>query len=165
MSTMSERISELADGELDDAEAMRQITAMKDDAGLRRSWDTYHLIGDAIRGHMGQDLSSKVATRLRDEPAILAPRALVPQLPQVRRWAYSAAAAVAAIAVVAWVAPPMMPSEVAQAPAAKPAPVAEAESATDVENYLLAHQRYSGMAPAVRTVSLEAPREPAGARR
>lgn len=162
---MNERISELLDGELDDAAAQRQIAALKEDDGLRRTWDTYHLIGDAIRGHIAMDLSAKVASRLRDEPTILAPRP-APHFQQLRKWSFSAAAAgVAAIALASWLArPTAIPDEqIVRAPAAvtQPAPAAP----SGVENYLLAHQPFSstsamqGMAPYVRTVSQGQPRD------
>lgn len=158
---MNERISELLDGELDDAEAQRQIAALKEDDGLRRTWDVYHLIGDAIRGHIAMDLSAKVASRLRDEPTILAPRP-APHFQQLRKWSFSAAAAgVAAIALASWLArPTAAPQEqIARAPAAATQPAPAAPSPSGVENYLLAHQPYSstsamqGMAPYVRTIS------------
>jgi sigma-E factor negative regulatory protein RseA len=139
-----EQLSQLVDGELENTEAARQIAALKDDAELRRTWDTYHLIGDAMRGHMATDFTAKLARRLRDEPTVLAPRH-VPQLPQLPKWSYSAAAAVAAVAAVAWVARPGLTPEaqIAQAPAAVTAPPsAEAPRAAGVENYLLAHQRF-----------------------
>lgn len=172
---MNERISALLDGELEDAEAHRQIAAIKNQAELRDAWDTYHLIGDAMRGHLAPNLSARVAERLAHEPAIVAPATPAPALNKVGRWSISAAASVAAIALVAWVAKPMLTAEpqLAQstparapiaAPAAQPsltAAPAETGRASSVANYLLAHQRYSvssamqGVVPYVRTVTHE----------
>jgi negative regulator of sigma E activity len=179
---MKERISELLDGELEDAEARRQIAALTASGELRRAWDTYQLIGDAIRGHVAPDLSARFAARLAQEPTVVAPAprerdqpAAAPPREHDRRkapgWALPAAAGVAAVAVVAWLAQGTLAPqrEVAQKPpspaAAQPASVAKARPetppASGVGNYLLAHQRYSGIAamqgvaPYVRTVSVE----------
>ncbi|OGA23825.1 MAG: hypothetical protein A3I01_02170 [Betaproteobacteria bacterium RIFCSPLOWO2_02_FULL_65_24] len=164
---MKERISELLDGELNDEEARRRIAALKADGELRQTWDTYHLIGDAIRGHLALDVSAKVAARLADEPTVVAPARRAPERQRLRNWSLPAAAAVAAVAVVAWIAQGMLapPPQLAQKPqapmAAQPASVASAVPASGVANYLLAHQRYSatsamqGVAPYVRTVSHE----------
>lgn len=157
---MTERISVLMDGEADESDLARDLVLLRTDAGLRRAWDTYHLIGDTLRGHAAPALAPLVAARLAAEPTVLAPRRLV-RRGGIRRFALSAAASVAGVALVAWLALPGLKPEPQQvavtAPAAAPAAVVT-PVAVDVENYLLAHQRFSpagamqGVAPYVRTV-------------
>jgi sigma-E factor negative regulatory protein RseA len=168
---MNEKLSALVDGELHDEERGVQIGRMKSDAGARRAWDTYHLIGDALRGHGAVDFSGRVLRRLAEERTVVAPRR--PQSGfRVTRYALPAAAGLAAVALVAWTALPMMrPQITAGAPGGAPivpiaasAPPAVPETkprlaTAEVENYLLAHQPYShtsamqGVAPYVRTVA------------
>jgi sigma-E factor negative regulatory protein RseA len=103
-------ISALADGEADAAECGRGCDAWADaDAGsvARRSWHTYHLIGDVLRS---DDLASppgrdqvfmeRLRTRLAEEPAL---PTLRPQMsgvevraPAPRRTAWVMPAALAA---------------------------------------------------------------------
>src|SRR3972149_2926420 len=83
---MSERISMLMDGEADESDLARNLVLLRSDAQLRRSWDTYHLIGDALRGHVEPALAARVSERLAAEPTVLAPRRLatrgrIPRLP------------------------------------------------------------------------------------
>src|SRR5258708_21706909 len=71
-----ERISAFMDGELEDHEAASQVRRLKEDPDLRSAWETYHLIGDAMRGEAGYSsgLVVKISARLAAEPTILAPR-------------------------------------------------------------------------------------------
>lgn len=164
---MNERISALMDGEVDESELTRELVHLSSDADLRRTWDTYHLIGDTLRGHAAPALAAKVSQRLASEPTVLAPqrRALRGKVAQL---AFSAAAGAAGVALVAWLALPGLtpePQQVAAsaqpgAPPASPVP-AVTPVAVGVENYLLAHQSFSptgaiqGVAPYVRTVADE----------
>lgn len=171
-----EQVSTLMDGELDIDEAAREIARVKQDAARRDSWDTYHAIGDAIRGErvmtrdMSADFVRRLSQRLALEPTVVAPR---PRLPKtLQTWALSAAASVAAIAAVGWMAntlnPDAVPGTLAQAPSAKPPAVLQAPAAPvpaqalvplHVHEYLLAHQGISpttaiqGVTPYIRTVS------------
>ncbi len=103
---MKDQISALADGELDEAEAGRLIARLKSDPDLRRAWDDYHRVGDALRGHLGADLSARVASRLAAEPTVLVRGAAPTPAQHAGRWLLSAAASLAAIAFVAWMALP-----------------------------------------------------------
>lgn len=178
---MMERISALLDGELDHVESVHQIERLKSDGELRGAWDTYHLIGDALRGHLSRDLCARVSARLAAEPTVFAPQRRAPESKRLRRWALSAAAGATAAVLVIWTAVPMLQPDpqVARAPSAPAAPAATSvgaqmanseqfaepadtsEPAAGVANYLLAHQRFSatsamqGVAPYVRTVSAE----------
>jgi sigma-E factor negative regulatory protein RseA len=75
-----ERLSALADGELDPAGSSTSCEAWARDAALRADWHAWHLIGDVLRS---EDLAAdprhdrafcaKLRTRLRAEPVVLAP--------------------------------------------------------------------------------------------
>jgi len=158
---MNERISALMDGERDDSDLAQDLAHLKNNPDLRRTWDTYHLIGDVLRDHVVPGFVARVSERLTAEPTVLAPprREASGKRTQI---ALSAAAGAAGVALVAWMALPALrpePQQVAVS-AAQPAPVVAATpAAVGVENYLLAHQSYSpagamqGVAPYVRTVS------------
>jgi sigma-E factor negative regulatory protein RseA len=164
---MKERLSAAMDGELDGPECERCLDRLRDDPDLRETWGLYHLVGDAIRGHAGTGLPAAFSARLSAEPTVFAPRRSI-AAPQRARWyALAAAASLAAVALVGWMALPVVqpPPLMASAPAA-PVATAQAQAPTApvavpeaVNDYLLAHQRFSpssvmgGMAPYIRTVA------------
>jgi sigma-E factor negative regulatory protein RseA len=95
-------LSALADGEA--AAVKLGCDAWRDDEQARRTWHTYHLIGDVLRSEElasepARDAAFVAAVRLRlaDEPVVLAPAALPPAR---RRLSWLAPAAVAAGFVV-----------------------------------------------------------------
>jgi sigma-E factor negative regulatory protein RseA len=167
--TVREKLSALVDGELGSGDVRVHLARLKTDRELHAAWGTYHLIGDALRGYLGPEVVERVSARLREEPTVLAPRAM--PVTRVAWYAMSAAAGVAAVALVVWTASPMWSSgpEIAKGPgasksavasAARPkseiakgpgvavsaAPQAEAKplaAPAGVENYLLAHQPFS----------------------
>ena len=75
-----ERLSALADGELDSSGLAASCAGFQQDARLRADWHAWHLIGDVLRS---EDLASdprhdrafcaKVRSRLNAEPVALAP--------------------------------------------------------------------------------------------
>ena len=75
-----ERLSALADGELDPAASSTTCEAWARDAALRADWHAWHLIGDVLRsddlaagpGH-DRAFCAKLRTRLQAEPVVLAP--------------------------------------------------------------------------------------------
>ena len=148
---MKEELSAFIDGELQGEGLQVHLGRLRADPGLRKAWDTYHLIGDALRGQISPEIATRVVARLREEPTVLAPR------PEKRNsigrlgwYAMSAAASVAAVALVVWTASPVWRAEpqLAGDPAATTAapPVTtlvSIEPHPEVENYLLAHQPYS----------------------
>ncbi len=77
-----QQLSSLMDGDLSDADAAGACTLWRHDAGARRDWHAYHLIGDVLRS---DDLAASPARdeaflqalrlRLADEPVPLAPAA------------------------------------------------------------------------------------------
>ena len=71
-----DRISSLMDGELDAHQAEQQLAYLTNDAQARECWDTFHLIGDAMRGEyaVSKRFSGLLHQRLAQEPAVLAPR-------------------------------------------------------------------------------------------
>ncbi len=165
---MKTRVSELMDGELDERAARELIEALGRDGEAADAWNTYHLIGDALRGTrpVSAKFGERVGQRLAAEPAVLAPR----REKAVRRawFPMAAAASLAAVALVGWVAfAPLQDTGSApmagSAPAVAPAPpmVAVTPIPLEANDYLLAHQVYSprgslqGMAPYVRSVSSE----------
>jgi len=181
---MKETLSAWIDGELDPRQTGALLPRLKQDAELRRNWDCYHLIGDALRGVHGADLCARIRDRVDAEPTVLAPQRRS-RAEKLRWGALSLAASVAAAAFVGWMAlsgtqpgsvqvatvsapevaqvATVSTPEVAQVAAVSAPEVAQvAMPAGDVINdYLLAHQRYSpsnamqGVAPYVLTVADE----------
>jgi len=157
---MKDTLSAWMDGELDRRQADALLPQIKHDAELRRNWDCYHLIGDALRGVDGPDLSAGIRVRLDVEPTVLAPRRRNEKL----RWAaMSMAAGAAAVMFVGWMAlsgTQQEPVQIAAVPGANVQPVA-VQAGAGANDYLLAHQRYSpssamqGVASYVRTVAEE----------
>lgn len=171
---MTERVSALMDGELSGDSAGREASLLRTDDEARRAWNTYHLIGDALRGDLHREYDHEIMARLAAEPVVLAPQRR--QLwrnsdnqASGRDWRFvryglSAAASVAGVALVVWTAAPVLtpPAEMQLARTTQPVarPVSrDVGPAKGVENYLLAHQSYSpsnamqGVAPYVRLVS------------
>jgi sigma-E factor negative regulatory protein RseA len=172
-----DKISALMDGELDAHQSAQQYSRLKHDANARECWNTYHLIGDALRGESSRiNVAGRLSERLAAEPTILAPRRLPTK--RVATYALSAAASLSAVALVGWVAinnplaPQPEPPSVATAPkavpvtpvlspapAAAPAQLANVPSDGKMNEYLMAHQGFSpstaiqGLAPYIRTVS------------
>jgi len=164
------KISEWMDGELDGTTARRQVERLKQDTELRHVWETFHLIGDVMRGEraLSPGFERRLADRLAAEPTVLAPRAY-----PVRRfatYALSTAASLSAVALVGWLAYVnnlLGPQpEIAVAPATpQPALIAPEPQLASVQSdgtmneYLIAHQEFSpsteiqGLAPYIRGVS------------
>jgi len=159
---MNEMLSAWMDSEAGGDKAAALLPQLKRDAALRRDWDCYHLIGDALRGVHGPDLCARIGTRIDAEPTVLAPRRR--STAEKLRWgALSLAASVAAAAFVGWVAlsgtqPGKVQIAAVSAPVAAATPVVM-PAGDAINDYLLAHQRYSpsnamqGVAPYVRTVA------------
>src|SRR6266853_522629 len=62
---MKEKLSALIDGELQSNDCQAHLGRLRTDTELRRAWDAYHLIGDALRGHIGADLTGRVVARCK----------------------------------------------------------------------------------------------------
>jgi sigma-E factor negative regulatory protein RseA len=167
-----ERISAFMDGELEDHEAAAQVRRLKENPELRAAWETYHLVGDAMRGEAGypSGLGARISAKLAAEPTVLAPRPRMHSR-NVRRVALSAAASIGGVALVAWLAlfdNPFLPQQnlaVNQAPMGSQTQMAATPANGSVNDYLLAHQQFSpstamqGVASYVRTVSGQNPEQ------
>src|SRR5262252_737914 len=162
---MKEKLSALIDGELEN-EVHAHLGRLRTDPELRNAWDMYHLIGDCLRGHASPEIAPRVIARLRDEPTVLAPQRERSAARRLGWYGMYAAASAAAVAVVAWTAfpgwhesPQLAGNTVAATAEVPEESVAVTLPASEVENYLLAHQPYShvsamqGVAPYVRSVS------------
>jgi sigma-E factor negative regulatory protein RseA len=162
-------ISALIDGELDEHQAAGVYARVRTEAEARERWDSYHLIGDAMRGErcLPPRFNEKLRARLAQEPTVLAPRAL-PDSRRLTRYLLPAAASVAAVALVAWVALSPPAASVGELVEAKPEVTAPARVVVEsvpsdgsMNEYLVAHQRFSpstalqGLAPYVRTVAAD----------
>lgn len=160
---MKQKLSAMIDDAAEDQECESCVTRLKDDPELRATWDVYHLIGDALRGHTAPDVAERVQQRLVTEPTILAPHAIERPGRRATWVALSMAASVAAVALVGWMALPRFDFQRAAPPhisAQLPEPpLVAVPVAQGVSDYLLAHQRFSpalaigGIAPYIRTVT------------
>jgi sigma-E factor negative regulatory protein RseA len=171
-----ERISQLMDGELDSQSARQALIRLRQHDGMRENWDTFHLIGDALRGEetLSPEFGRRFAQRLAGEPTVLAPARST--APRITAYTLSAAASLAAVALVGWLAvgtrtATTPPVELANTPAAalaeaapEPAPAPKAQLASEpydgtLNEYLMAHTGFSpstviqGVAPYIRTVA------------
>ena len=102
-----DKISALMDGELDPHQSDQQYTRLKQDSEARAHWNTYHLIGDALRGDaiVATNISAKLSARLEQEPTVLAPqRSQMRPAKRTTTYALSAAASLSAVALVGWMA-------------------------------------------------------------
>lgn len=158
---MKQEISALMDGELFEDDVGMVLDHFKHDPATRKNWAAYHLIGDVLRqpDHIHSDLSAKVRERMKDEPAVLAPRGHTVKQ-KMRTFALSAVASLSAVGVVAWmslqISPGIAPQMVMQQAALRPASM---QIQPKSEDYLIAHQEFSpsadvnGGASYIRTVS------------
>ena len=145
---MSERISRLMDGDVDDSELTGCCAEMKSDDAIA-TWVCYHVIGDHLRGTgtHSRRLSARVAAALASEPTVLAPKPRMAASAQPATFAWAIAATLAAVTVVGWTAFSMVdapPTAVAKAREAASVRAAQVKPPADVPaDYLVAHQEYS----------------------
>jgi sigma-E factor negative regulatory protein RseA len=165
-----EQISALMDNELSPQDSGQALRRLGDTPEAMESWETYHLIGDTLRGQAGGvNVAARVSAALQNEPTVLAPRR-TEKPGKTFTYALSAAASVSAIAVVGWMAFSTGPAVNPQVELAKAVPAASAvqsaepqlvssPSGDQMNEYLLAHQGVSpssglqGVAPYIRTIS------------
>ncbi|HMX15953.1 MAG TPA: sigma-E factor negative regulatory protein [Rhodocyclaceae bacterium] len=158
---MTQELSALMDGETDPAEAEKALNALRRDEELRRAWDSYHLIGAALRGEdeLHADLVPRVMADLRDEPVVLAPRRDSVGAPRRQAW-MALAASITGAAFGLWLA--LSPATPAPGPviAAKAVVAPATENPGRIQEYLVAHQTYApglnpqGGARYIRTVAV-----------
>jgi sigma-E factor negative regulatory protein RseA len=162
-----ERISAFIDGEASPLETHQAMLRLKQEGECTETFDTFHLIGDVMRGAplLKDDFMTRFCARMEQEPTQLAPRVWVKK---PARLAFSVAASLSAIGLVLMlavvdnpyritgVARVETPSATQMATNERP-PVAINQG--KINEYLMAHQEYSpstalqGLAPYVRTVS------------
>jgi len=74
---LEQQISDFMDGELDQESGDRIIDLSKQNPASHKTWQRYHLIGDAIRHQLPEtldiDLSQRIRQSLEKEPTIFAP--------------------------------------------------------------------------------------------
>ena len=99
-----ERLSALIDGE--ETQTNDVFSRIQQDDELRQRWQRYHLISDAMKGHLDgrtfPDISSRVSQTLEHEPTILAPKRTPSRIQHWYKQAagFAVAATVATVAVV-----------------------------------------------------------------
>ena len=156
-----ERVSALADGELEEAELQTVLAALRADE-TKADWALYHQIGDILRSdemaavRLSSGFSERMAARLEAEPTVIAPASVR----RGRSRLLARAAAAAAVAGLAFIiTPPMIDAfqgvEVQPAPLAEVAPSGPPDVVLTaapegvilrdprIDEYLLAHQRFS----------------------
>ncbi|MCC6656718.1 MAG: sigma-E factor negative regulatory protein [Rhodocyclaceae bacterium] len=161
---MKSDISALLDDELEQGQANRAIDALRRDRELQQAWNVYHLIGDTLRQSpvLSPDLSTRVLSRLAEEPVIFVPAR--PPRPTPLRFALPLAASLMGMAAVGWIAltlnaPQQQELAAQQRPQHQQTTSAVQPPAGALKEYLVAHQAHSpsggiqGVAPYVRTVS------------
>jgi sigma-E factor negative regulatory protein RseA len=143
---MKQNISALMDGELFEDEADSVLDRLKKSSDLQQTWQSYHLIGDALRqpDYLAKDFSARFHERLEAEPIVFAPRRRVMQ--KARYFALSAAASVMALALVAWLSMQVgteRTPQLAVAPQAVDIHPASFSNNTEINDYVMAHQEFS----------------------
>lgn len=142
---MTHELSLLMDGELEAGEATRAIRACCGDEELKRTWQAYHLIGEALRGeepHPGAS-TRRIMDAIAQEPTVLAPRWRMSA--RAGRIAFAAAASVATVAVVGWIGMQERgtpaPSMAKNAPVAVPAIASNVVPLQNVNEYVVVHRQ------------------------
>ena len=148
---MTQDISSLMDGELEASEAERAIRSCCTSREAVNTWQSYHLIGDVLRGGMPHPTrtAQRVQAALDAEPAIVArPRRILETT--FGRVALAAAASVATIGVVGWIGTQGGQSPTGAVIAKNPTAIQPVSSkitvpasnpAPDVQDYLAAHRQ------------------------
>jgi len=131
---LKEQISALMDNDLALEDAEFLMTALKANGEASKSWATYHLIGDVMRGNkvLRHDLTASIMQEIAKQPTVLAPK---PSLFKNKQVAFSVAASVAAVFFVGMVVLHQQSQEASVAPIE----IAQAMPA----EYLRAHQSMS----------------------
>ncbi|MBI5005545.1 MAG: sigma-E factor negative regulatory protein [Nitrosomonadales bacterium] len=141
---MKQDISALMDGEMYEDQADVFLDRIKHHPEAQQDWESYHLIGDALRqpDHLCKSFRKTFHERLQAEPVVFAPHSRTSQ--RIRNFALSAVASVMALALVAWLSLQVgnQPApQVAAIPQDNTAAVRPAAAQTD--DYLMAHQEFS----------------------
>ena len=144
---MKQDISAMMDGELFEDEAETLLNKMKRNPQVDQEWQSYHLIGDALRqpDHLCRDISASFHERLLAEPTVFVPRRQVKQ--KARYFALSAAASVLALALVAWMSMQAGTETAPQLASVQPQsdvrPAGYSTRANGVNDYVMEHQEFA----------------------
>jgi sigma-E factor negative regulatory protein RseA len=159
---MTEKLSALMDGELDEVETAAAFARLRSSEDYRQHWSDCHLIGDALRGssRLDVDLTARVMETLFNEPVVLAPQRSQPKQFGLQR-TLALAASIAGITLVtslAWSGRPGAVAEVARIPVEAQVPTQL--TGANLQAYLVAHQTHApsaqGAAHYIKTVSMDA---------
>ncbi len=180
---MNEKMSCLMDGELDRDEAHVAIRQLGADASMREQWETYHLIGDALRGEsiagaavavQRHQRAADIFAKLADEPTILVPAvakrvAKTAVIQQRTRVAIAMAATVVTVSAITVVAlkqqqgstvAPIQAVQQASLLQATTTSAADLQSQNRVNDYLAIHRQFANPgAFQAATMRTEVPRE------
>jgi len=131
---LKEQISALMDEDLALEDAEYLMTTLKANGEAAKSWATYHLIGDVIRGDkvLSHDLTANIMQEIAKQPTVLAPK---PSLVKNKQVVWSVAASVVAVFFVGLV----VLHQQSQEAGVSPIEIAQAVPA----EYLRAHQSMS----------------------
>ena len=133
----NEKLSAFVDGELEGRTRDRIVDALYENPDLRRKWERFHLIGDAVRGTGPVPGAAAIAENVS---AALSTETVVRLGPRRRRSMLRPLAGLAMAAAIAGVAVVGIhrldggggePSRVAEAPRAEPAPAGSAPAARE----------------------------------
>jgi sigma-E factor negative regulatory protein RseA len=143
---MKQEISALMDGEMYEDQADIFFDKLKRRPEAQQDWESYHLIGDALRqpDYLSKSFSTSFHERLQAEPTVFAPHARTSQ--RVRNFALSAVASLMALALVAWLSLQVGKEpapQVAAIPQDNNAATAVRQVSAQADDYLMAHQEYS----------------------
>lgn len=149
--SLEESVSAWMDGESSDF----NVPDLSTEQG-RRTWDTYHLIGDALRNSdlavsPSTDFHARLSRALDAELPIVAP----PRRRSPLRFGLSSLAVAAAVATVAWVAQPYIMGGSTQSIETRTLADASGNETPVLRDYLEAHRQMAGPS-AVRQVSFDA---------
>lgn len=157
---MTEKLSALMDGELDEIETTAAFARLHNSEDYRQHWSEYHLIGDALRGSAGlqSDMTARVMEALINEPVVLAPPRLQSRQSTFQRTLALAAsvAGITLVAALAWSGRPGTVTEIARVPVEAQVPTQL--TGASLQAYLVAHQTHApsaqGAAHYIKTVSM-----------
>lgn len=157
-------VSAAIDGELDSAQLQQFIKDYQRDHDYQAQWQSYHIIGDALRltPVHGASIAQRVSAQLAQEPTLLAPQ----RKSIVHKYALPVAASVAAVMLVSWSALNLTAVSntttlANNAPAAQTAAIQTAQiDPAQLNEFMAAHRDYSpGINSPYLNASYEVPTE------
>lgn len=136
-------LSAAMDGELDDNALTNFLQQYKQDASLSQQWNTYHVIGDALRQtpFISSELAARISRQLAEEPTVLAPR----RYQALAKYAMPMVASITAVMLVSWSALnlPNMSANTGQSPLAVAQLQQDKIDQVELADFISAHRDYS----------------------